>query len=168
MLALLSTRFVASAGVKWQCISQLKLYIWTTLVYRIGWDQHCTGDIFPVYVKIVTESHSGFSYIHCCVVSLSCASVYFTLVLPYVVAEDVTVNSLRLRDAYMCNLTIIGSDNDLSTGGHQAIIWTNVGLLSIGTNFNKVLIRIHILSIKKTHLKCCLRNVGHFASAHMC
>ena len=31
------------------------------------------------------------------------------------------------------NLTIIGSDNGLSPGRRQAIIWTNAGLLSIGT-----------------------------------
>ena len=101
MLSLLSTRFIASVGVKWQCISQLKLYIWTTLLYKIGWDQHCTGDIFPVYVRIVTESNSCCSHIHCCVVSLSRGSVHFTLALPCVVAEDATANSLRLSDASM-------------------------------------------------------------------
>ena len=30
------------------------------------------------------------------------------------------------------NLVIIGSDNGLSPGRHQAIIWTNVGILLIG------------------------------------
>ena len=37
-------------------------------------------------------------------------------------------------------LTIIGSDNGLSPGWRQAIIWTNVGILLIGplgTNFMK-------------------------------
>ena len=37
-------------------------------------------------------------------------------------------------------LTIIGSDNGLSPGQHQAIIWTNAGILLIGplgTNFNE-------------------------------
>ena len=37
-------------------------------------------------------------------------------------------------------LTIIGSDNGLSPGRHQAIIWTNAGILLIGplgTNFNR-------------------------------
>ena len=39
--------------------------------------------------------------------------------------------SLRLSDAYKCVgiLTIIGSDNGLSPGRRQAIIWTNAGLL---------------------------------------
>ena len=30
------------------------------------------------------------------------------------------------------NLTIIDSDNGLSPGQHQAIIWTNAGMLLIG------------------------------------
>ena len=37
------------------------------------------------------------------------------------------------------NLSIIGSDNDLSPGRRQAITWTNAGLFLIGplgTNFN--------------------------------
>ena len=53
-------------------------------------------------------------------------------------------------------LTIIGSDNGLSPGRHQAIIWTNAGILLIGplvTNFSEILIEIHTFSFKKTHLK---------------
>ena len=48
-------------------------------------------------------------------------------------------NSLRPSDAYMHQLTIIGSDNGLLPGWHQAIIWTNAGILLIGplvTNFS--------------------------------
>ena len=53
-------------------------------------------------------------------------------------------------------LTIIASDNGLSPGRRQAIIWTNAGILligSLGTNFNEILIQIHIISFKKMHLK---------------
>ena len=53
-------------------------------------------------------------------------------------------------------LTIIGSDNGLSPGRCQAIIWTNAGLLLIGplgTNFSEMLIEIHTFSFKKIHLK---------------
>ena len=38
-------------------------------------------------------------------------------------------------------VTIIGSDNGLSPGQHQAIIWTNAGILLIwpvGTNFSEI------------------------------
>ena len=54
------------------------------------------------------------------------------------------------------HLTIIGSDNGLSPGRRQAIIWTNAGILLIwllGTNFSEILIEIHILPFKKMHLK---------------
>ena len=53
-------------------------------------------------------------------------------------------------------LTIIGSDNGLSPGRRQAIIWTNDGILLIGplgTNFSEILIEIHTFSLKKMHLK---------------
>ena len=54
------------------------------------------------------------------------------------------------------NLTIIGSDNGLSPGGRQAIIWTNAGVLLIGplrTNFSEILIEIYTFSFKKMHLE---------------
>ena len=62
------------------------------------------------------------------------------------------------RVTHICvgNLTIIGSDNGLSPGRRQAIIWTNAGILLVGPlgkNFNKILIEIHIISFKKSHLK---------------
>ena len=53
-------------------------------------------------------------------------------------------------------LTTIGSDNGLSPGRHQAIIWTNAGILLIGplgTNFSEILKEIQTLSFKKMHLK---------------
>ena len=59
---------------------------------------------------------------------------------------------------YLCvgNLTIIGSDNGMSPGRHQAIIWTNVGILLIGhlgTNFSGILFKIQTLSFKKMHFE---------------
>ena len=53
-------------------------------------------------------------------------------------------------------LTTIVSDNGLSPGRRQAIIWTNAGILLIGpswTNFGEILIEIHTFSFKKMHLK---------------
>ena len=52
--------------------------------------------------------------------------------------------------------TIIGSDNGLSPGRRQAIIWTNAGILLIvplGTNFSEILIKIITFSFKKMCLK---------------
>ena len=53
-------------------------------------------------------------------------------------------------------LTTIGSDNGLSPGWPQAIIWTNAGILLIrplGTSCIEILIEIHTFSFKKMHLK---------------
>ena len=53
-------------------------------------------------------------------------------------------------------LPIIGSENGLSPGRRQAIIWTNAGILVIeplGTNFSEILIGIQIFSFKKMRLK---------------
>ena len=51
---------------------------------------------------------------------------------------------------------IIGSDNGLSPGRRQTIIWTNDGILLIGTfetNFSKIVIEIHTFPLKKMNLK---------------
>ena len=53
-------------------------------------------------------------------------------------------------------LTIIGADNGLSSGRRQAIIWTNAGILligSLGTNLSEILIEIPTFSFKKMRLK---------------
>ena len=62
----------------------------------------------------------------------------------------------RVMHICVSKLSIIGSDNGLSPGRRQAIIWTNAGILliwTLGTNFNEMLIEIHIFSVKKMHLK---------------
>ena len=62
----------------------------------------------------------------------------------------------RVTHICVSNLTIIGSDNGLSPGRRQAIIWTNAGILlngPLGTNFNEMFIKIHTFSFKKIHLK---------------
>ena len=62
------------------------------------------------------------------------------------------------RVTHICvgNLTIIGSDNGLSPGRRQAIIWTNDGILllgPLGTKFNEIVLGIQIFSFKKVNLK---------------
>ena len=71
----------------------------------------------------------------------------------------------------ICKIIIIGSDNSLSPGRRQAIIWTNAGILLIvplGTNFSEILIEIDTFSFKKMHLKMSSENGGHLVSASMC
>ena len=49
-------------------------------------------------------------------------------------------------------LTIIGSDNGLSPGRRQAIIWTDAGLLligTLGTNSSEILVEIYIFPLIK-------------------
>ena len=62
------------------------------------------------------------------------------------------------RVTHICvgKLTIIGSDNGLSPGRRQAIIWINAGILLIGplgTNFSVIYIEILTFSFKKMRLK---------------
>ena len=62
----------------------------------------------------------------------------------------------RVTHIYVRKLASIVSDNGLLPGRRQAIIWTNAGILLIGplgTNFSKILIKIHTFSFKKMHLK---------------
>ena len=61
-----------------------------------------------------------------------------------------------LMHIYVSKLTNIGSDNGLSPGWWQVIIWTNAGILliwTLGTNFSEILIEIQTLSLKKMHFK---------------
>ena len=77
------------------------------------------------------------------------------------------------RVTHICvgKLTIIGSDNGLSPGRRQAIIWTNTGILLIrplGTNFSEISIGIQTLSFKKMLLKMSSVKWRPFVSASMC
>ena len=61
------------------------------------------------------------------------------------------------RVTHICvrKLIIIGSDNGLSPGRRQIIIWTNARILLIwplGIQFTEISIEIHILSFKTMHL----------------
>ena len=73
----------------------------------------------------------------------------------------------RVTHICVSKLTIIVSDNGLSPGRRQAIIWTSAGILltgPLGTNFSEILIEIITFSFKKMRLKvssakwrpCCL------------
>ena len=63
-----------------------------------------------------------------------------------ILTEEIVVDQKKLTHlglvTHICigNLTIIGSDNGLLPDWRQAIIWTNVGMLligTLGTNFSK-------------------------------
>ena len=62
----------------------------------------------------------------------------------------------RMTHICVSKLSIIGSENGLSPGRRQAIIWTSAGIMligSLGTNFSEILIGIQTFSFKKMQLK---------------
>ena len=62
----------------------------------------------------------------------------------------------RVTHICISEIIIIGSDNGLSPGRRQAIIWTNAGILLIGPlwiNFSEILIEINAFSFNKMPLK---------------
>ena len=75
--------------------------------------------------------------------------------------------------AHVCisKINIIGLDNGLSPGRSQAIISTNVEMLSIGPleiNFSAILIEINTFSFQKMYSKGSLQNGVYFVTALMC
>ena len=62
----------------------------------------------------------------------------------------------RVTHICVSKLTTIGSDNGLSPGRRQAIIWSNAGILlnwTVGTNFSEILSEIDTFSFKQIRLK---------------
>ena len=77
----------------------------------------------------------------------------------------------RVMHICISMLTITGSDNGLSPGRCQAIIWTNAGIFLIGhlgTNFSENLIAILTFHSGKCIWKCHLRHGCHFVLASIC
>ena len=76
-----------------------------------------------------------------------------------------------MRHICVNKVTIIGSDNGLSLGRRQAIIWSNAGKLLIGhleTNFSEIVIKIQTFSFRKMRLKMSSGKWLSFVSASMC
>ena len=85
-----------------------------------------------------------------------CLSVHLSNYFCYHWYQEELTHWGRVTHICVSKLTIIVSDNGLSPGRRQAIIWTNVGILLIGplgTNFNEILIKFHTFSLKKMRLK---------------
>ena len=74
----------------------------------------------------------------------------------WIVMEKSLTHWGRVTHLCVSKLTSIASDNGLSPGRRQAIIWTNAGILLIGplgTNFSEIFSEIHTFSFKKMRLK---------------
>ena len=99
---------------------------------------------------LVTES---FDFFLRHIISLPCMQSLQRFFMPYPI-----LLTLWGRVTHTCvgYLTIIDSDNGLSPGRHQAIIWTNAEILLIrtsGTNFSEFFSEVHTISFSKMHLK---------------
>ena len=84
---------------------------------------------------------------------------------------DDLVQERRTPVLNLLNLTIIGSDNGLSPGWHQAINWTNTGIAlfgCLGTNFSEILIQVLAFSFKKMRLKVVDCEMAAILSHHQC
>ena len=79
--------------------------------------------------------------------------IWYQKILYFPGTKELT-HSGRVTHICVSRLTITGSDNDLSPGQSQAIIWTNAGILLIGpvTNFSENLIEILTSSFTKMRL----------------
>ena len=84
----------------------------------------------------------------------------WAIVTIFLVMLGMSIDSLthwgRVTHICVSKLTIIGSDNGLSPGRRQAIIWTNAGILligALGTSVSEILIKICTFSLKKMLLK---------------
>ena len=75
----------------------------------------------------------------------------------------------RVTHICVVKLTIIGSDNCLTPGRRQAIIWTNAGIMLIGPlEQTSILIGIQTFSFKKMHLEDVVREVVSILSRPQC
>ena len=77
----------------------------------------------------------------------------------------------RVTHICVSKLTINDSNNALSPGRRQAIIWANAGILLIGpsgTTVSEMFIEIYAFSFKKMPLKMLSGNGGHLFSTSIC
>ena len=106
--------------------------------------------VFKNYSKITLPGTNELKHIFLGNIFALLASVLWGLT-----TQDLT-HWGRVTHICFSKLTIIGSDNGLSPGRRQAIIWTNAVILlirTLGTNFSEILDEIHSFSFSKMHLK---------------
>ena len=102
---------------------------------------------------MISICHYGFNFSKQSTLSsylMTSLSFYWLLVSPALTHWG------RVTHICVSKLSIIASDNGVSPGRRQAIIWNNGGILSIGllgTNFGDILFEILKFSFKKMHLK---------------
>ena len=123
------------------------MYIWI-YVYNLIVPVHIIS-YYVVLYRIVS------CRIVLCRVALHC--IVSQHILLYVISGYISLTHWgRVTHICVSKLTTICSDNGLSPDRHQAIIWTNAGILlirTLETNFSDFLSEIRAFSFKKMHLK---------------
>ena len=114
-------------------LNQYHNFPWISSIYIISISKQELKVYFPKYWCVSSQGHLNGS-------------------------TTVTLQYLEIEMMHICvsKLTSIGSDNGLSPGWRQAIIWTNAGTLLIGplwANFSEILIKILTFSFKKMHFE---------------
>ena len=70
----------------------------------------------------------------------------------------------RVTQKCVSKLTNTDSNNGLSPGWCEALIWTTAAILLIGSKFSEILIEIHTFSFKKMNLQMSSRNGCDFVN----
>ena len=123
---------------------------------QIIWNQHYRKSYNKMLVQI-----NSFSHLTYCI-SLWDFMAYVIEIALDIFCWPVLTHWGRVMHICIVKITIIGSDNGLSPERHQAIIWTNAGILLIGplgTNFSDIVIEIKTFSLKKMSSAKCVHFV---------
>ena len=128
------------------------------IIYVLNWSAIFREPTICNHLKV----SSRVGWVHCNKVPMATPSLCLCCMLYWATIHRESFPASLLthwdRVTHICvgNLTIIGSDNDLSPGRRHAIAWTSVGILIIeplGTKFSEMLIENHTFSFTKIYLE---------------
>ena len=164
-LCIINKATLVAAGycMKYEWDNMRNMTIFVVLIQFCFWtsrlaqnESNFADDIFTCIFLLENMSfYSNFSEVRFWVFHKKSALVLlmvWCLLLP----ETMLTHWGRVTHICVGTNTNIGSDNGLSPGRRQAIIWTNAWILLIGplgTKFSGILSEIHTLSFKKMHFK---------------
>ena len=108
-------------------------------------------------IEFNTTPTDALNLAHCCLVMASClTALSHYLNQCWQIISEVSWHWGRVTHLCVSKLTSIASDNGLTPGRRQAIIWNDAEIFLIGplgTNFSEILIELQTFSLKKIHLK---------------
>ena len=133
---------------------------------KLSYYHHQIGIITHLPLFMVRSWKNGMHFMSFCILIFNLKLIFLKLI------SGTCTLAHWGQKTHICvgKLTIIASDNGLSPGRRQAIIWTNAMILLIGplgTNFSEILGKIHSFSFKRCIWKCRLRNGVYLVSASM-